>query len=161
MERSRPSLEEHTNEDHILRERIFDKKVDSDNKVFESERVTHQGQKRTSIKGDNESFGEKQKVKPILSEEFSLKSQLSQKETNLSLSNSNAGTNVKQSERDQIKKKLNSSTDRKISNFHQENDLGGAKRFLVDGLAGQDECQQMVQFAKVSLHSNDCKQCKF
>lgn len=50
-----------------------------------------------------------------------------------------------------LKERLLKSTGRPIYNIQRENDLGGEKRFLVDGLADKAECQEMVQFAQVRL----------
>ncbi|XP_034231113.1 prolyl 3-hydroxylase 1-like [Thrips palmi] len=53
---------------------------------------------------------------------------------------------VKSQELERLKK----SSRRPLFNFQRESDLGGKKRFVVDGLANELECKQLVQFAKVN-----------
>lgn len=47
-------------------------------------------------------------------------------------------------------KRLKKSAKRPIFNFRGESELGGERRFVVDGLANNWECKELVQFAKAS-----------
>ncbi|KAE8744370.1 hypothetical protein FOCC_FOCC008974 [Frankliniella occidentalis] len=55
---------------------------------------------------------------------------------------------------EQLMNQLRRMTDRPIYNLRKEDELGGIRRFVIDGLAEENECERLIQFAKASLNKN-------